>query len=220
MTQLARDNGIGISTAYDYRDEAITVLTAREPLAARGAARRQGRRTHPRDRGRHPDLHRPQPRPRHPSGGRRSGVFATNVAAPAPRCGASVAGDAARSRWASDSAEPLVYTRVRPEVVGEHIVDPATGGPRWRRPVRYVRPRPDLHPGDLRPDDLQPDSAGDDGGPSSHEPGPPVPGYPRTRGRAAAQPRPWTGRGRGATAGRCGRGVNPILRTARPRPVA
>ena len=28
-TQLARDNGIGISTAYDYRDEAITVLTAR-----------------------------------------------------------------------------------------------------------------------------------------------------------------------------------------------
>ena len=31
MTQLARDNGIGISTAYDYRDEAITVLTARKP---------------------------------------------------------------------------------------------------------------------------------------------------------------------------------------------
>jgi hypothetical protein len=30
-TQLARDNGIGISTAYDYRDEAITVLTARKP---------------------------------------------------------------------------------------------------------------------------------------------------------------------------------------------
>jgi hypothetical protein len=31
MTQLARDNGIGVSTAYDYRDEAITVLAARKP---------------------------------------------------------------------------------------------------------------------------------------------------------------------------------------------
>jgi hypothetical protein len=31
MSQLARDNGIGVSTAYDYRDEAITVLTARKP---------------------------------------------------------------------------------------------------------------------------------------------------------------------------------------------
>ena len=30
MTQLARDNGMTISTAYDYRDEAITVLTARK----------------------------------------------------------------------------------------------------------------------------------------------------------------------------------------------
>ena len=28
MTQLARDNGIGVSTAYDYRDEAIDVLAA------------------------------------------------------------------------------------------------------------------------------------------------------------------------------------------------
>ena len=26
MTQLARDNDIGLSTAYDYRDEAIAVL--------------------------------------------------------------------------------------------------------------------------------------------------------------------------------------------------
>ena len=36
MTQLARDNGIGVSTAYDYRDEAITVLAARKP-SLRGA---------------------------------------------------------------------------------------------------------------------------------------------------------------------------------------
>ena len=50
MSQLARDNGIGVSTAYDYRDEAITVLAARQAVAARGAAGRQGRRAHPRDR--------------------------------------------------------------------------------------------------------------------------------------------------------------------------
>jgi hypothetical protein len=31
MSQLARDNGIGTSTAYDYRDEAIAVLAARKP---------------------------------------------------------------------------------------------------------------------------------------------------------------------------------------------
>src|SRR3954471_17588209 len=43
MTQLSRDNGISVSTAYDYRDEAITVLTARKPslhgalLAAKAA---------------------------------------------------------------------------------------------------------------------------------------------------------------------------------------
>jgi len=43
MTQLARDNGISVSTGYEYRDEAITVLTARKPslhgalLAAKAA---------------------------------------------------------------------------------------------------------------------------------------------------------------------------------------
>jgi DDE superfamily endonuclease len=43
MTQLARDNTIGLSTAYDYRDEAITVLAADKPslhgalLAAKAA---------------------------------------------------------------------------------------------------------------------------------------------------------------------------------------
>ena len=42
MSQLARDNDIGVSTAYDYRDEAITVLADRKPslhgalLAAKG----------------------------------------------------------------------------------------------------------------------------------------------------------------------------------------
>lgn len=43
MSALARDNGIGLSTAYDYRDEGIAVLTARKPslhgalLAAKAA---------------------------------------------------------------------------------------------------------------------------------------------------------------------------------------
>ena len=43
MTQLARDNGIGKSTAYAYRDEGIAVLAARKPsllgalLAAKAA---------------------------------------------------------------------------------------------------------------------------------------------------------------------------------------
>ena len=31
MSQLARDNGIGSSTAYDYRDEGIAVLAAGKP---------------------------------------------------------------------------------------------------------------------------------------------------------------------------------------------
>jgi hypothetical protein len=43
MANLARDDGIGKSTAYDYRDEAIAVLAARKPslhnalLAAKAA---------------------------------------------------------------------------------------------------------------------------------------------------------------------------------------
>ena len=43
MTALARDNGISLSTAYDYRDEGIAVLAARKPslrnalLAAKAA---------------------------------------------------------------------------------------------------------------------------------------------------------------------------------------
>jgi DDE superfamily endonuclease len=43
MTALARDNGIALSTAYDYRDEGIAVLAARKPslhnalLAAKAA---------------------------------------------------------------------------------------------------------------------------------------------------------------------------------------
>jgi hypothetical protein len=36
ISQLARDYGIGVLTAYDYRDEAITVLAARKP-SLRGA---------------------------------------------------------------------------------------------------------------------------------------------------------------------------------------
>jgi hypothetical protein len=36
ISQLARDNGVGVSTAYDYRDEAIGVLGVRKP-SLRGA---------------------------------------------------------------------------------------------------------------------------------------------------------------------------------------
>ena len=43
ITQLARDNGIGVSTAYDYRDEAIAVLAARKPCGPpRGVRRWRG----------------------------------------------------------------------------------------------------------------------------------------------------------------------------------
>ena len=48
MSALARDNGIALSTAYDYRDEGITVLDARKPslhgalLAARWIIGRKG----------------------------------------------------------------------------------------------------------------------------------------------------------------------------------
>ena len=43
ISLLARDNNIDLSTAYDYRDEAVTVLAARQPslqgtlLAAKAA---------------------------------------------------------------------------------------------------------------------------------------------------------------------------------------
>jgi len=43
MSGLARDNALGLSTAYDYRDEGIAVLAARSPsrhgalLAAKAA---------------------------------------------------------------------------------------------------------------------------------------------------------------------------------------
>jgi hypothetical protein len=54
-----------------------------------------------------------------------------------------------RSRWGRGPAEPLAYTRVRPDVVVELVVDPAVDGPRWRHPATLVRLRPDLHPTDL-----------------------------------------------------------------------
>lgn len=56
-----------------------------------------------------------------------------------------------RSRWGRGGpAEPLAYTRVHPEVVVELVVDPATDGPRWRHPARFVRLRLDLHVSDRR----------------------------------------------------------------------
>jgi ATP-dependent DNA ligase len=61
-----------------------------------------------------------------------------------------------RSRWGRGGpAEPLVYTRVHPDTVAELVVDPATDGPRWRDPARFVRLRPDLRPGDLHPTGLR-----------------------------------------------------------------
>ena len=56
-----------------------------------------------------------------------------------------------RSGWGRGPAEPLAYTRVRPEVVVELLVDPAADGPRWRHPARFVRLRPDLRPSDFTP---------------------------------------------------------------------
>ena len=55
MSQLARDNGIGVSTAYDYRDEGIAVLAARKP-SLHGALLAAKARPQPRARGRHLDL--------------------------------------------------------------------------------------------------------------------------------------------------------------------
>jgi ATP-dependent DNA ligase len=54
-----------------------------------------------------------------------------------------------RSRYGRRPAEPLSYTRVHPRTVVELVVDPALDGPRWRHPARFLRLRPDLHPGDL-----------------------------------------------------------------------
>jgi hypothetical protein len=54
-----------------------------------------------------------------------------------------------RSHWGSRPAQPLVYTRVHPDVVAELSVHPAADGPRWRHPARLVRIRAELHPLDL-----------------------------------------------------------------------
>jgi hypothetical protein len=45
--------------------------------------------------------------------------------------------------------EPISYIRVRPELVVEVAVDVAVERGRWRHPVRYMRPRPDLAPADI-----------------------------------------------------------------------
>jgi hypothetical protein len=63
---------------------------------------------------------------------------------------------------------------VHPKVLVELVVDPATDGPRWRHPARFVRLRPDLHSTDLQADDGAPD----DSAPSQHEPVRHAPGHP------------------------------------------
>jgi ATP-dependent DNA ligase len=50
--------------------------------------------------------------------------------------------------------EPAPYLRVVPNIVVEARVDVATQGQRWRHPLRFLRLRPDLEPGDV-PSDLQ-----------------------------------------------------------------
>jgi hypothetical protein len=44
-----------------------------------------------------------------------------------------------RSRWGRRPAEPLVYTRVHPDVVVESVVDPATEPPRCVRRLDLLR---------------------------------------------------------------------------------
>ena len=59
VAQLAADNQLSSSTAYRYLHEAIDVLAAAAPSAARCAARRPAGRAHPREPRRHADPHRP-----------------------------------------------------------------------------------------------------------------------------------------------------------------
>ncbi|NYJ32826.1 ATP-dependent DNA ligase [Nocardiopsis aegyptia] len=51
-----------------------------------------------------------------------------------------------RPAWGAD---PVRYHRVRPELVVEVAPDTAVSGGRWRHPVTYVRPRPDLSPDEV-----------------------------------------------------------------------
>jgi ATP-dependent DNA ligase len=55
------------------------------------------------------------------------------------------------SGWAGiyGNREAIEYVRVRPDLVVEIEVDVAAEHGRWRHPVRYLRPRPDLRPGDV-----------------------------------------------------------------------
>ena len=65
-----------------------------------------------------------------------------------------------RSEWGRGAAEPLVYTRVRPDAVVELVVDPAVDGPVGATP--HGRPlRPDLHPAVLRADIVSARTGGD-----------------------------------------------------------
>ncbi|GAA4890794.1 ATP-dependent DNA ligase [Saccharopolyspora cebuensis] len=60
---------------------------------------------------------------------------------------------AGAQRWlpgALPGQDPVLYAPVEPVVV-EVLADAAVDHGRWRHPVRVVRSRPDLHPGDLPP---------------------------------------------------------------------
>ncbi|MFC4563057.1 ATP-dependent DNA ligase [Nocardiopsis mangrovi] len=47
------------------------------------------------------------------------------------------------------TGEPVVYVRVEPELVVEVEPDPAESAGRWRHVVPYLRPRPDVRPGEV-----------------------------------------------------------------------
>ena len=48
-----------------------------------------------------------------------------------------------------DRREPQQYVRVEPTLVAEIVVDGAYEQGRWRHPVRHIRLRADLGPGDV-----------------------------------------------------------------------
>ena len=89
MSQLARDNNIGVVDRLRLPRRGHHRARRAAAVAARGAAGRQGRRSHPRDRGRHPDPHRPHLHTR-----------------PDPRGGPVVVGQAPPPRRATSRSSP------------------------------------------------------------------------------------------------------------------
>jgi hypothetical protein len=121
MSQLARDNDTGVSTAYDYRDEAISVLADRKPSLHGVLLAAKGGRAQPRARGRHVDLpltgSPPRVRPVGWTGGGRGSTAttaATSRSSPprtAGRCGPPTCARAASTTTAA-RANPDLLTQI------------------------------------------------------------------------------------------------------------